>query len=153
MKIYFKQLVRVVALIASFLIQLQFVVDADKKIRFTPNCLCPSKDKFPLPVSNGINQVAWCGYELGPKCDVQRGYICDINMANKEGKFATLNCLGGGMYCVPYEDFQHVKSCGSKIECETIPSCKKSLNATVIALENLRKTYGQNSTTFRRVGS
>jgi hypothetical protein len=150
MKIYFKQYVRVVAL--SFLVQL-FVVEADKMIRYTPNCLCPSKDKFPLTVSNGINQVAWCGYDLGPECDVQRGYVCDINMANKEAQFATHNCLGGGTYCVPYKKFLHAKSCGSIYKCKTIPSCKKSLNATVIALENLRKTYGQNATTLRSVGS
>jgi hypothetical protein len=142
MKIYFKQLVRVVALISSSLIQLQVVVEANKTIHYTPNCLCPSKDKFPLPVSNGINQVAWCGYELGPECEVQREYICDINMANKEARFRSNSCLGARMYCVPYKTFIHVKTCGSKKYCETIPSCKKSLNATVIALENLRKTYG-----------
>jgi hypothetical protein len=153
MKIYFKQFVRVVALIAISLVQLQFVVEAGKKLYYTPNCLCPSKDKFPPPNSNGINQVAWCGYELGPQCDVQREYICDINMANKEAHFQSISCLGGHMYCVPYKKFLNVKTCGSKIKCETIPSCKKSLNATVIALENLRKTYGQNATTLRSVGS
>jgi hypothetical protein len=153
MKMTFKQFVRVFALIASSLVQLQVVAEADKTIRYTPKCQCPSKDKFPPPNSHGNGQVAWCGYELGPECDVQGSYICDINMANKEAQFLSDNCLGMQKYCVPYKTFLHVNTCGTIFKCETIPNCKKSLNATVIALENLRKTYGQNATTFRRVGS
>jgi hypothetical protein len=136
-------------MIASFLVTLQFVVEADKIIQYTPNCLCPSKDNFQPPDSNGTSRVAWCGYELGPKCDIQRGYVCDIKMANKEAQFVTHDCLGMLKYCVPYKHFIHAKTCGTIFKCESIPSCKKSLNATVIALENLRKTYGKNATKYR----
>jgi hypothetical protein len=148
----FKKIFGLFGMIACPLVTLQFVVEADKIIQYTPNCLCPSKDKFPPPDSNGISLVAWCGYELGPECDIQRGYRCDISMANKLAKFATLNCLGGRMYCLPFRNLTHVKYCGSEVACKELLSCKKAMNATVIALEKLRKTYGQNATKFRRPG-
>jgi hypothetical protein len=149
----YKKIFGVFAMIASSMVLLQFVVEADKIIQYTPNCLCPSKDKFPPPASNGTSKaIAWCGYELGPECDIQRGYRCHIDMANKEAKFATLNCLGGRMYCLPYRNTIHMKYCGSEVACKELLSCKKAMNATVIALEKLRKTYGQNATKFRRPG-
>jgi hypothetical protein len=149
MKMPFKKIFRVFAMIASSIVLLQFVVEADEIIQYTPNCLCPSKDKFPPPNSNGISQATWCGYELGQQCEIQRGYICDIEMANKEALFQTLNCLGARKYCVPFKNNPHFKACGSKMKCETIPSCTKAFNAIAIALEKLRKTYGKNATKFR----
>jgi hypothetical protein len=145
---YFKQIV-VVVMIASSLEPPEFFVEAGKIAQYTPNCLCPSKDKFPPPNVNGISQATWCGYDLGPECEIQRGYICDIAMANKEAKFQSGSCLGARMYCVPYTNNPHFKACGQQWECEEIPSCKSSLNATQIALGNLRKTYGKNATKFR----
>jgi hypothetical protein len=136
------------------LIQYKFFLDNNTALRgcfedifflefwATPNCLCPSKDKFPPPYSNGASSKAtWRGYELGPKCEIQRGCKCYIDMANKEAKFQPHNCLGATLYCVPYKNNPRFKICGSKEKCETIPSCRKSLNATDIALEIHRKTW------------
>jgi hypothetical protein len=121
----FKKIFGLFVLIACSLVALKFVVEADKIIQYTPNCLCPSKDKFPPPDSDGVSQLAWCGYELGPECDIQRGYHCDIDMAKKEEKFRTPDCLGGRTYCLPFRNYSHLKYCGSQMKCETILSCKK----------------------------
>jgi hypothetical protein len=145
----YKKIFGVFAMIASSMVLLQFVVEADKIIQYTPNCLCPSKDKFPPPASNRTSLVAWCGYELGPECNIQQGYKCEIHMANKEAKFQSVNCLGMPQYCIPLNLVPRLKACGQEWQCEKYPSCKNSINATKIALEKLRKTYGENATKYR----
>jgi hypothetical protein len=149
---FLTKIVVVVGIISGLLVQQPYVA-AKKRIQYTPNCLCPSEDKFPPPNAHGITLATWCGYDLGPECDIQRGYLCYLNMTNKLARFQSMNCLGGREYCIPLDINPKFKACGSLMECETIRSCKNSLNATEIALQNLRKTYGQNSTKYRWPGS
>jgi hypothetical protein len=119
----------------------QFLVLANR-IKHTPNCFCPSINHFPTPNSKGISKVTWCGYELGPECEIQRGYICDIREANTEATFQSPNCLGAAAYCVPYKK---LKACGGKGDCLEYPNCKRSMIATEIALEKQRKGYQSKS--------
>jgi hypothetical protein len=149
MKIFLTNIVGVVIAALSSVFLLQYFVRADDEIKYTPNCLCPSKDKFPPPNSHGFTFGTWCGYELGPECDIQRGYMCYLNMTKKLARFFSPNCLGAPLYCIPLTKNPRFKTCGTDGQCEKIPSCKNSLNATKIALEKLRKTYGQNATKFR----
>jgi hypothetical protein len=151
MKNSFTQILGVFVTILSLLVLvLQKTVIANDEIDYTPGCLCPSKDKFPPIPTRGVTFATWCGYELGPKCNIQQGYKCEIEMANKEATFQTPNCLGIPKYCIPYPKIpDRIKTCGRQWQCEQIPSCKKSLNATMIALAKQRKTYGQNATKFR----
>jgi hypothetical protein len=140
----------VFVMIASLLVLvLQKIVLANDNIDYTPNCLCPSKDKFPPIPTRGVTFATWCGYELGPECNIQQGYKCEIHMANKEAKFQSVNCLGVPQYCIPLNLVPRLKACGEEWQCENVPRCKNSINATKIALEKLRKTYGQNATKYR----
>jgi hypothetical protein len=141
-------IVAVVVTVTSSLI-LQQIVGAEKAIRYTPNCFCPSEDKFPPPNSDNVTFATWCGYELGQECDIQRGYICYLNMTNKLARFLSPNCLGAPLYCIPLNIDPLFKTCGKEWQCEKIPSCKNSINATKKALGELRKTYGRNATKFR----
>jgi hypothetical protein len=138
-----------VTILSLLVLVLLKVAIAKGTIDYTPNCLCPSKDKFPPTPSRGVTYATWCGYDLGPECDIQRGYKCENYMANQLANFQTDNCLGIPMYCIPLNLVPRLKTCGEKWQCEKIPSCKKSLNATMIALAKQRKTYGQNATKFR----
>jgi hypothetical protein len=150
MKNSFAQILGVFVTILSLLVLVLLkIVTANDGNNYTSNCLCPSKDKFPPIPTRGVTFATWCGYELGQKCNIQQGYRCEIHMANKEAKSQTPNCLGVPLYCIPYTEFPRIKTCGEKWQCEKIPSCKKSLNATMIALTKQRKTYGQNATKFR----
>jgi hypothetical protein len=136
------EIIGVVIIVACSTVLLQQFVIANDELDYTPNCYCPSKDKFPPPNSHGFAFGTWCGYELGPECDIQRGYICYLNMTNKLAKGFSTNCLGVPRYCIPLNINLRFKTCGEEWQCAKIPSWKKSINATKIALEKLRKTYG-----------
>jgi hypothetical protein len=138
-----------VTILSLLVLVLLEIVTANDEKNYTSNCLCPSKDKFPPIPTRGQTYATWCGYELGQKCNIQQGYKCEIEMANKEAKSQTPNCLGIPKYCIPYPPIPRIKTCGREWQCKQIPSCRDSWNATMIALAKQRKTYGQNATKFR----
>jgi hypothetical protein len=114
--------------------QLQdFSLVTAKRVLFTPNCTCPSKNKF--PVSNDT-RLTFCGYERGPECVMHRGYICEVEQADKEAMFQTPDCVDINLFCVPLHKLERFRACGGKTKCQRIPNCNKTIAAALYDMEN-----------------
>jgi hypothetical protein len=114
-----------VVIIITVYQQLQpFSLATAKNVNFTPNCTCPSKNKFP---DSNDTRLTFCGYERGPECVMHRGYICEVEKADKEATWQTPNCRDINLFCVPLHKLERFRACGGKTKCKGIPNCKKTI--------------------------